>query len=261
MDWAKDDTTGLLDLDLIRRKLRRGEVATRFEKWGSNESGIIGQNEAEGETLYIGNRKSESFVRCYDKAAESAAKDGTEVDGPWIRVELEIKKRKAQELWRQILDTHRAGGYVAALVLGLILGLVDFKEPGPDSNKWRWESCSWWLEFLGVGQKVKITVPKPDITLARAKNWLNLIAPTVAIVNEVDPAFLAEALTGGKSKWRPRHKAKLAQWQHEHKTDKEPFDRINEALKALREAEALKALIVARPPSQAGRHWVCQPPG
>lgn len=232
MDWAKDDTEGLLDLGVIKDKLLKGEVVTRFSKWGCNESGVIGGDEVGGQTIYIGNRQSESFLRCYDKAAQIAAQTGEEPDeDPRIRVELEIKKRKAQELFSQILEMHRAGGDVPALILGVIYGLVDFKEPNStDNNKWRWETCLWWLNFLGVEKKVKITVPKPEITLARAKEWVSTISPSLAIVHQVDPAFFDEVLTSGQSRWGKQHQAKYQRWQAEHTKQRQPYEDLNQAL-------------------------------
>ncbi len=231
-DWAKDDTTGLLDLELIRLKLQRQEVVTRFRKFDESNNRIIGEAAPEGETVYIGQRVSESFIRCYDKAAETAKRTGIKVDGIWIRVEVEVKRHKAQELWRQILEAHQKGGdtTVSALVLGVVLGLIDFKEPTTDSNKSRWPTCAWWSKFLGINEKVRITIPKPVITLDRAKDWLIMIAPTVAIVNEIDPAFLGEAMTSGKSKWRPTHKAKFARWQLEHDQARSQITELNKAI-------------------------------
>ena len=224
MDWAKDDTEGLLDLGVIQDKIRKGEMVSRFAKWNRIEGGVIGDDVVTGETIYIGNRKSESFIRVYDKAAEQAAKEGVEVVGHHLRVELEIKKRKAQELLSKILETHRAGGDVAELVLGVVYGLVDFKEPNStDTNKRRWSTCDWWLKFLGVGEKVRITVPKPEITLDRAKDWLNHISPTAAIVKEIDPVFIDQTFVSGKARWSNHHKAKLQRWQAEHNQQEQPF--------------------------------------
>lgn len=233
MDWAKDDTEGLLNLGVIKSKLLRGEVVTRFRKWGCNESGVIGEDETGGQTIYIGNRQSESFLRCYDKAAQVAEQTDQDPDEieERIRLELEIKKRKAQELLSQILETRANGGDVASLVLGVIYGLVDFKEPNPaDSNKRRWETCSWWLKFLGVGEKVRVTVPKPDITLAKAQEWVNTIAPTLAIVNEIDPDSFDEALTSGESRWTKQHRAKRDRWKLELDRQRQPIQDINQAL-------------------------------
>lgn len=216
MDWAKDDTKGLIDLGTIRRKLLRGEVATHFTKWGTNESGVIGEGAPDGETIYIGNRQSESFVRCYDKAAQNVAKNGGERLPHWARVELEIKRRKAQVLWAEILQVHRKNGDVAALILGLMLNLVDFKEPGVHKDRRRWETCPWWSEFLGIGAKVPITVPKSEVTLIEAKRWLlDQVGITAAMVKELDPGFIDFMFASGNSRRKKSHEVKLRRWKTE----------------------------------------------
>lgn len=231
MDWAKDDTEGLLDLAVIWQKIIRGEVATRFRKWGRNDSGVIGENRVDGETIYIGNRKSESFIRCYDKAAQQAEKKNCERVPHWVRVELEIKKRKAQELWTQILDANKAGKDVAELILKVMLGLVDFKDLGEDTNKWRWPTCSWWTDFLGVNEKVRITVPKSEVTLDRAKDWLqNQVSITAAMVKEIEPGFIDEMLQAGVTKRQKNHEAKLKRWKVEQANIAEPIERLNREL-------------------------------
>jgi hypothetical protein len=87
---------------------------------------------------------------------------------------------------------------------------------------------------LGIGAKVRITLPKPEITLDRAKKWLNNISPTVSVVNEVDPDFIQDLFPNGKAKWRPNHKAKLLRWQGEQQQAsklvndlQKDFDKLN----------------------------------
>jgi hypothetical protein len=51
------------------------------------------------ETVYIGKRASDVFIRCYDKFAES----GKEEYRGCVRYELELKGRASKELWRQVI--------------------------------------------------------------------------------------------------------------------------------------------------------------
>lgn len=54
----------------------------------------------EGETLYMGARSSERYVRIYDKAAEQRVVD----QGAWIRLEMECKAMKARAVAHACLE-------------------------------------------------------------------------------------------------------------------------------------------------------------
>lgn len=63
----------------------------------------------DGETVYIGSRQSETYIRVYDKAAEQGEK------GDRIRVEIELKARRAEWAAQAIADNG------IKLVMGAIL--------------------------------------------------------------------------------------------------------------------------------------------
>ena len=212
-DWALDDLEGLLDLETITQKVLAGEMVTRFKGYGFNVSGKIGdQGQDQGRTIYIGDRKSESFMRIYDKAAEQGLSDVHH-----IRVEVEVKKRKAQALWADILAKYRIGESVSDLILGVIYGLVDFKEPdSADTNKSRWATCDWWAKFLGVGEKVKVVIDKAETTLERAKDWFyGQVGIVAAMINELDPDFISQALDDGLHRMKERHRLRFDRWAAE----------------------------------------------
>lgn len=72
------DTPRWLDLSGMHNELTDGLAETRARDWNL----ITGRK---GQTLYVGSRTSEKFLRIYDKAAEQ----GT--DYTWYRIELECK--------------------------------------------------------------------------------------------------------------------------------------------------------------------------
>jgi hypothetical protein len=72
------DTPRWLDLEGYKDALDRGEAETRARDWNL----ITGRT---GQTLYVGSRTSEKFLRIYNKAAEQR------VEGSWYRIELECK--------------------------------------------------------------------------------------------------------------------------------------------------------------------------
>jgi hypothetical protein len=80
LDLAKDCTGEKIDGQAIYQSLKQGNRAGTAR----NISRI--ENAQGGQTIYIGSRQSERFVRCYDKAAETG--DFTKL---WWRLEIETK--------------------------------------------------------------------------------------------------------------------------------------------------------------------------
>lgn len=93
-----------------------------------------------GDTLYIGSRQSERYIRIYDKAAENG------MSADWVRVELELKGRTAQ----------RAAG----MCLGV--GVADAARSYA-SDSIQIEKCQWWSDVLGTEPMEKPpVVPRKD---------------------------------------------------------------------------------------------------
>jgi hypothetical protein len=79
-----------------------------------------------GETLYVGSRKSDRFWRVYDKALEQA------VPGPLYRIELELKGDRARQAKRLLVREKRAEIFLFNRI-GAVVELVD--ELLPDINQ------------------------------------------------------------------------------------------------------------------------------
>lgn len=194
IDVAYDDFAGILDIGEIDRKLREGEVVTRWKK-AKTQSGSyrIGTGIDDGSGVTIGARVSSSYCRIYDKKMEREAK-GVEVPiKTWVRVEIELKGKKSQEL-AKVLSRGVAGQNVGEVLAGLLYGLLDFKDPGDeiDSNKSRWATSGWWMDFLGASEKLTLTLPTEDRTLDDVKEWFDIYVASMAAV-----IFLTEPEEGG----------------------------------------------------------------
>lgn len=96
---------------------------TQGNRINSNRFKIIG-NYNEAQTLYVGSRKSDAFLRIYDKKAEQDRASGLYRNlarscESWIRVEAEFKHRLAKELGKYIstLTTDNIYPYLLGCVL------------------------------------------------------------------------------------------------------------------------------------------------
>jgi len=115
----------------------------------------------DGDTLYVGDRTSELFVRCYDKQLESA--NDPHYKGA-IRYEVECKEGTAIKAAERLTS----GGYCAARAMEVCSGLLD-----------RRGICA-----LGLGRVRSEPFPPsalPISSLESSLSWLNeQVRPTVA---------------------------------------------------------------------------------
>ncbi len=218
LDFAFD-SFGLLDIDLIEQKLADHEVQTRWKTYTPEEGKkAIGSIEGEGKTVYVGDRRSESFLRVYDKTAEQMSKLGRSgasqdeleaVPGDWVRVELESKKRKADALAVALIQAWEQELSPAEVVVKHLYSLIDFKEVGRDSNRSRWLTCDWWLEFLDSVVKQAVKLPPTEFTLKRLFTWINHIAPALSVAASVDIDWLLGEIAAAQKRFRAKHKMLL----------------------------------------------------
>lgn len=102
------------------------------------------------ETVYIGVRKSDVFLRLYDKFAES--KEDRFKD--CVRLEAEIKGKTAKALWRHCASNGLGPGYLLSVLRGLLerrglqVGMIDWisvPQPLPPKEKTSQETTrAWW---------------------------------------------------------------------------------------------------------------------
>jgi phage replication initiation protein len=146
---------------------------------------------------------SEMSVCIYDKAKEQLLPAHVH----WVRSELRAKKDRAHELVRLFIKEG------VGAVAGVLWGYLDFKNIGTDSNRSRWESCSWWADFLGVCGKLRLSIQAVVRTLQRVKDWLlRQVAPSLALVVEAEAGALDSVvalLSSGKERWKASHRSLL----------------------------------------------------
>ncbi len=235
IDIAFDDTEGTLDIDLMYRKILTGEVQSRWRKVTRISGSAFGKKEKLGDTVNIGARSSESFLRIYDKLLErvNKGKDTYGMDH-WVRVELEMKGEKADVFGRVLATsaTENYGKTAGELCAGLLLGLIDFKIVDKnDENKSRWKTADWWRKFVGSTSKLKLSIPKQEKTMDESKDWIaKTVSSTMAMIvlSEDDDNgvsgydFIMGSIYLGQQKLSKEQQRRLTGWneqQNGKKTD------------------------------------------
>lgn len=139
-----------------------------------------------GETLYLGSRTSELFMRIYNKAAEQGNKPENPKD--WIRIELECKGERAKQIG--VMVALRTDNEIVALTRGLVKSMADF----PDKA---------WQRAVG---DTPITIGKSQVKSSKTRAWLlETIAPAMAryISENADEKLLGEFLEVVKAYTKP----------------------------------------------------------
>jgi DNA relaxase NicK len=192
-----------VSIDRMRSALELGQVATHFKAWDVVQPRRIGdRGRPDGAaTLYIGSRKSDSSIRCYDKGVEG----GTLPAGIWTRVELQVRDENAEAVLSRICE---AGSLRAAA--GVLRGMIEFKAAVVADHKERVGPAEWWERFLDGVARASLCLAKPVQTLQRAMAWLDhQVAPLLAAVVAGcggDAGVLYDLLARGETRWRSHHR-------------------------------------------------------
>jgi hypothetical protein len=166
IDLAIDVHDGALNFAALRGCLETGEASTRSKTYNS----LTGSS---GETIYVGSRVSEQFLRIYDKAAEQGER------GNWKRIELELKGSRAMTMARELAINDI--DYAQERTRTMIKAFVDFPLPA-------------WKEIIG---NTAIGIGKAQDNLPNTRGWLlTQCAPRLArYIHETgDEAILASFL-------------------------------------------------------------------
>lgn len=206
VDFALDDTTGILDLDVIGKHARAGHFVSRWKRnrvWEEFENG-----QSLGVTYSFGSRSSESYLRIYDKAAEQ------NTVGHWVRVELELKDERADTALKELLALPvEAWG---EKVSSWLFGLLDFKIVSSDSNKSRWQTAEWWLKFLGSVKKSRLYVSHAEPTFDGLKGWIDrqCLPSLFVVMMKTGKEELFRDIAYASDRLKPKHLAMLGTSRH-----------------------------------------------
>lgn len=139
LDIAYDDFYGLLDIDTIAIETLNQNYVSRMEKWSVT-------NSSDGCSVGIGSMRSDTYIRIYDKKAERRRDD---LDH-WVRCEIQLRGSNA-------IGFAKLGGDICENYFGVLNNYLRFVVPSDtDTNKRRWKSAEWWVNFLESYDSVSI---------------------------------------------------------------------------------------------------------
>ena len=157
LDVAYDDFSGLLDLDKIQNALWVGDYTCRSTKFNC-------QRGSDGQSVEIGSKKSDLFIRIYDKAQERGRADEIK---HWVRFELQMRDNHAYNFVS-------GNGDIGYKFYAVINNYIRFLEHNyDDDNKSRWDSAVWWIEFLDHTRKMSLfDKPGTEYNLSKLMDYV-----------------------------------------------------------------------------------------
>ena len=174
LDLAKDLQGINISLDKIYQALERGEHIGTARKFAQIHS-LDG-----GNTVYVGSRQSEKFIRIYNKAAQSGLSKET-----WFRYELETKGMVARALATMLVQDSRWGDAFDTLTKHMVdlRGSVDyakfFTEGTPEIGFPKLEKKTdreMWIEKQVMPAVIKHFVENPNsAAVALLRHMLDMI--------------------------------------------------------------------------------------
>ena len=158
LDIAFDDMTGVFDIDLICDTVRAENFVSRTSTYQSIYSNA-------GNAVYFGSKKSNVFIRIYDKASERGY-DGKSYH--WVRCELQLKDVNAKGFVDKLANKD-----LRDLYLGVLKNYLSFRVPTNDSNKRRWPEAEWWSRFLDDAVRTSVwSKPGVEYNLSACEKYV-----------------------------------------------------------------------------------------
>jgi len=201
LDVAKDDKSGILDLDVIIQKAEANEyISTSRTRSTIKEIMHYKGDKISGRTIYFGSRKSTSYIRIYDKAAEQG------VAGHWIRVEYEFKQDTAMRIVNAIAELgDKAFPAYFSEVSNYYLRFIEMD----DTNRSRCSLSGFWANFMQTVKKSKLAILKykRQTLTGLFQHMLHAYSPSLFVLfNSLSPEFVVDLFCrNGKSRLKRRH--------------------------------------------------------
>lgn len=181
----------------FEQAFKAGDVVTRIHREYVEDTGrwkgVETRSNWEGDTVYLGSRHSERFVRVYDRR------------GP-TRLEMEWKGARALALWDRLLSVGEEGWSREAM--SELRAFLDFRDRSVSTRPSDCPLLLWWAQLVGDAGRSCLTIPRVARTLEDVRVWVQKqVAPALAMLYDGLPDFTAEiraAIRDGRERYQRR---------------------------------------------------------
>jgi len=204
IDVCIDDFGHTVSPSMVMTAAQGPDIVTKVKQGRVIQGFDIHSDELTGQTVYFGSPTSRRQMRVYDKNLES---DG-EIDS--VRWEMQERDESAETLlgdlayqpWQKIIPMR-------------VVSFVDFRDYESHSEVERRERLDWFKAFVGSVERANVYLAQAVGTVRDKIDWIRrTIAPMLAVAMDYwkgDTAELWDIVADGKSRWKPRHRALLAE--------------------------------------------------
>lgn len=210
IDLAIDDVGAkYYTLEMLKSVLDEGRFVSFFKDYKEIQKKNMSGKKL-GYTINIGERSSETMLRVYDKQAEQNRRRpaNDQLDMPWIRWEIELKKGQATRAAKALVEKKD----VAAVFLGILnlyfrIIYLDKAEPH------RCTIDKTWAAFINGVQPLRLSIPKPETGLEELKKWLvKQVFPALAavVIAEGSMDFITSNLQKASNRLNSRYRKMIA---------------------------------------------------
>lgn len=170
IDLALDDYTGILNIKKMWSLAKRGCLVAQ----GVNVARYIEEIELRygktlGQTFYIGKKPWQ--IRFYDKKQERIKKGQPCPFDFWNRYELQLSMNLAKQAVEYLIQPDSD---IGNFIKSIFYEKLDFKiKDRNDSNRARWKTQKFWLEFLEDVEKIEFVKKERSYTVEKTFSWLD----------------------------------------------------------------------------------------
>jgi len=122
--------------------------------------------------IYFGSINSDCCICIYDKNAERIGKHDYDAvkNAIHYRIEVRLKHSRAEQFANNFIENETNS---MQMISDYLYYLLDFKDPTDnDVNKSRRKTAKWWLDFLQISKKEKLSMQSKSSSLQVKKEWL-----------------------------------------------------------------------------------------
>ncbi len=208
VDLALDDRAGHVTVAQVIDAADLGQAVMRWSSYDAKRKcSHKGKDDIQGEMITFGSRQSETYLRVYDKRREAIGK-GEDVEGSWVRWELEFKKDRAN-LCLDLLSSLPVNEW-KRLTVGLLKSCISFRDTSADApayERCRASELPWWKALTQDFERCRFHVEKTERKLEEVLAWFSqAMGPTMAALYcAVGPDFLMKVIESGSHRWKPQH--------------------------------------------------------
>lgn len=181
IDLAVDDIgCKYFSMENLEDLVTQNKVVSKFRSCDPRKPFNLSTGEVLGYTLNFGSRRSDIFMRVYDKKLEQNAKLEAKgeplINYEWVRWELELKDDRANEVIDKLISQQNIG-HITIGVLSNYFRIINLD----DSNRSRCSINPIWDKFISDIAPLSLYVQQVAKTLDEKKEWVRRqVMPTIA---------------------------------------------------------------------------------